>query len=206
MNRFNCPTCNSRNYTFTGETEKTCKLCGTKWDDFGNVVYSHPVSRSEAYEDLIRDEESQDNQSQVQSQFQSQTQPAMSQQLTRDELIAQAESILNVLKEQPVTKVNVGISLNQELALQLFNLGYNAALERVKRACVNYSFEVDIDIYAENLQISGTYDAQLEWSNFEYRIENLTLASREEELWDLLVDKFGEEQLSVSGYLPKPAR
>ena len=206
MNRFNCPTCNSGNFTYTGETEKVCKLCGTKWDDFGNVVYSHPVSRSEAYEDLIRDEESQDNQSQVQSQVQSQTQPAMSHQLTRDELIAQAESILNVLKEQPVSTHIVGISLDQELALQLFNLGYHAALERVKRACRDYSFEVELDIYAENLQISGTYDAQLEWSNVEYRIENLTLASREEELWDLLVDKFGEEQLSVSGYLPKPAR
>jgi hypothetical protein len=160
------------------------------------------MSRNEAYEDIIRDEESQDNQSQVQSQ----TPTTMSQQLTRDQLIAQAESILNVLKEQPVTKLSVGISLNQELALDLFNLGYNAALDAVQRAICNYSFEVDIDIYAENLQISGTYDAQLEWSNIDYRIDNLSQTSREEEVWDLLVDKFGEEQLSVSGYLPKPAR
>ena len=160
------------------------------------------MSRNEAYEDIIRDEESQDNQPQVQSQ----TPTTMSQQLTREELIAQAESILNVLKEQPVTKLSVGISLQQELALDLFNLGYNAALDRVERAVCNHSFEVNIDVYAENLQISGTYDAQLEWSNIDYRIDNLSQTSREEEVWDLLVDKFGEEQLSVSGYLPKPAR
>ena len=159
------------------------------------------MSRNEAYEDIIRDEESQDNQTQVQPQ----TQPAMSQQLTRDQLIAQAESILNVLKEQPVTRLSVGISLNQELALRLFNLGYNAALDAVQRAVSNYTIEVDINIYAEGLEISGTHDADLDWSNIEYRIDNLTQTSREEELWDLLVDEFGEEQLSVSGYLPKPA-
>ena len=199
--RFNCPTCNSVNFTYTGETEKCCRLCETKWDDYGNVVHPQPMSRNEAYEDIIRDEESQDNQPQVQSQ----TPTTMSQQLTREQLIAQAESILNVLKEQPVTKLSVGISLQQELALDLFNLGYNAALDRVQRAICNYSFEVDIDVYAGDLQISGTYDAQLEWSNIDYRIDNLSQTSREEELWDLLVDKFGEEQLSVSGYLPKPA-
>lgn len=160
------------------------------------------MSRNEAYEDIISDEESQDNQPQVQPQ----TQPDMSQQLTRDELIAQAESILSILKEQPVTKLSVGISLQQELALDLFNLGYNAALDAVERAICNYSFEVDIDIYAENLQISGTYDADVDWSNISYRIDDLSQTSREEEVWDLLVDKFGEEQLSVSGYLPKPAR
>lgn len=159
------------------------------------------MSRNEAYEEIIRDEESQDNQAQVQPQ----TQPAMSQQLTRDQLIAQAESILNVLKEQPATKESAGISLNQELALRLFNLGYNAALDVVERAVCNYTFEVDIDAYAGDLQISGTYDADLDWSNVTYRIDNLTQTSREEELWDLLVAEFGEEQLSVSGYLPKPA-
>lgn len=159
------------------------------------------MSRNEAYEDIIRDEESQDNQPQVQPQ----TQPAMSQQLTRDQLIAQAESILNVLKEQPVTKLSVGISLNQELALKLFNLGYNAALDRVERAVCNYSIEVNIDAYVGDLQICGTYDADVEWSQINYRIGMLE-SSREEEVWDMLVDEFGEEQLSVSGYLPKPAR
>jgi len=158
------------------------------------------MSRNEAYEDIIRDEESQDNQPQVQPQ----TQPAMSQQLTRDQLIAQAESILNVLKEQPVTKLSVGISLNQELALKLFNLGYNAALDRVERAVCNYSIEVNIDAYVGDLQICGTYDADVEWSQINYRIGMLE-SSREEEVWDMLVDEFGEEQLSVSGYLPKPA-
>jgi hypothetical protein len=151
-------------------------------------------------QDIIRDEESQDNQTQVQSQ----TPTSMSQQLTRDQLIAQAESILNVLKEQPVTKMSVGISLQQELALDLFNLGYNAALDAVERAVCNYSIEVNYDIYAENLKISGTYDADLDWSNISDRIDDLSQTSREEEVWDLLVDKFGEEQLSVSGYLPKP--
>jgi len=160
------------------------------------------MSRNEAYEDIIRDEESQDNQTQVQSQ----TPTTMSQQLTRDQLIAQAESILNILKEQPITKLSVGISLNQELALDLFNLGYKAALDRVERAICNYSFEVDINIDAGDLQISGAYDADLDWSDITYRIDDLSQTSREEEVWDLLVDKFGEEQLSVSGYLPKPAR
>jgi len=54
--RFKCPTCNSVNFTFTGETERCCNLCGTKWDDYGNVVHSQPLSRSEAYEDIINEE------------------------------------------------------------------------------------------------------------------------------------------------------
>ena len=58
--RFNCPTCNSVNFTYTGETERCCKLCETKWDDYGNVVHPQPISRSEAYEDIIN-EESQSN-------------------------------------------------------------------------------------------------------------------------------------------------
>lgn len=159
------------------------------------------MSRNEAYEDIIRDEESQDNQTQVQSQ----TPTPMSQQLTREQLIAQAESILNVLKQEPATKVSSGITLNQELALRLFNLGYNAALDRVERAICNYTFEVNIDAYAGDLQICGTYDADVEWSDINYRIDDLTQTSREEEVWDMLVDEFSEEQLNDSNYLPKPA-
>ena len=54
--RMNCPTCNSTSFSYTGETEKTCNRCGTAWDDYGNVAYNQPMSRSDAYEAIIAEE------------------------------------------------------------------------------------------------------------------------------------------------------
>lgn len=65
MNKqLNCPKCNSVNFTYTGETEKCCKLCGTKWDDYGNVVYNQPMSRNDVYEAIIAEESQLESQTQ----------------------------------------------------------------------------------------------------------------------------------------------
>lgn len=105
--RFNCPTCNSVNFTYTGETEKCCRLCETKWDDYGNVVHPQPVSRSEAYEDIINEE------SQLESQ--PQTTSVMDNQQTQPQAIPS-------LILSPVQQLNFNIADLNETAMKLEDL------------------------------------------------------------------------------------
>lgn len=105
--RFNCPTCNSVNFTYTGETERCCKLCGTKWDDYGNVVHPQPISRSEAYEDIINEE------SQLESQ--SQTTSIMDNQQTQPQAIPS-------LILSPVQQLNFNIADLNETAMKVEDL------------------------------------------------------------------------------------
>lgn len=101
--RLNCPTCNSVNFTYTGETEKCCKLCGTKWDDYGNVVHPQPISRSEAYEDIINEES------------QSQTTSIMDNQQTQPQAIPS-------LILSPVQQLNFNIADLNETAMKIEDL------------------------------------------------------------------------------------
>lgn len=103
--RFNCPTCNSVNFTYTGETEKCCKLCGTKWDDYGNVVHPQPVSRSEAYEDIINEE----------SQLESQTQNNSNMENSQN---TQPQAIPSLILS-PVQQLNFNIADLKETAMKL---------------------------------------------------------------------------------------
>lgn len=106
--RFNCPTCNSVNFTYTGETEKCCKLCGTKWDDYGNVVYSQPLSRSDVYEDIIAEE----------SQLESQTQNTSNMENSQN---TQPQAIPSLILS-PVQQLNFNIADLNETAMKLEDL------------------------------------------------------------------------------------
>lgn len=103
--RFNCPTCNSVNFTYTGETEKCCKLCGTKWDDYGNVVHPQPMSRSEAYEDIVNEE----------SQLESQTQNNSNMENSQN---TQSQEIPSLILS-PVQQLNFNIADLKETAMKL---------------------------------------------------------------------------------------
>lgn len=100
--RLNCPTCNSVNFTID-ETEKCCKLCGTKWNDWGAIVHPAPLSRSEAYEDIINEES------------QSQTTSIMDNQQTQPQAIPS-------LILSPVQQLNFNIADLNETAMKLEDL------------------------------------------------------------------------------------
>jgi len=171
--RFNCPTCNSVNFTYTGETEKCCKLCETKWDDYGNVVHPQPISRSEAYEDIIN-EESQSNTIMDNQQTQPQAIPSLIlspvQQLNfniadlnetamkLEDLIASQERRLIELERELESKQQQQNTLTQESARKL--------LARLHEMLVDYAEEeynqkwVDIEFgnYSDSVRLNQVQD------------------------------------------------
>lgn len=161
--RINCPTCNSMTFTYTGETEKNCKLCGTKWDDYGNVVHSQPMSRNDAYEAIIAEEsqfESQttSNMENQQTQPQAATSPTLSliQQLKfkLEDVVKEQENIINkqleriAELEQPQQQQN---TLTEDAAKKLLDYLHERIIDEIEDRMGGEYVEISIGGYSESI-------------------------------------------------------
>jgi hypothetical protein len=173
--RFKCPTCNSVNFTFTGETERCCNLCGTKWDDYGNVVHSQPLSRSEAYEDIIN-EESQPQTTSVMDNQQTQPQATPSlilspvQQLNfniadlndtamkLEELVASQERRLIELEAELESKKQQQNTLTQQAARNLVERLHEQIVDEIEEKYSGEYVDIEIGSYSDSVRLDNIID------------------------------------------------
>jgi hypothetical protein len=178
--RFNCPTCNSVNFTYTGETEKCCKLCETKWDDYGNVVHPQPISRSEAYEDIIN-EESQSNTIMDNQQTQPQAIPSLilspvqqlnfniadlnetamkledviaSQERRLMELERELESERRIMELESKHQQN---TLTEEAAKQLIEALHDQVMSEVEETFSGEYVDIEIGSYSDSVRLDNIF-------------------------------------------------
>ena len=177
--RFNCPTCNSVNFTYTGETEKCCKLCGTKWDDYGNVVYSQPLSRNDAYEDIIAEESQLESQTQNTSNMENSqnTQPQATPSLVLspvqqlnfniadlnetamklEDVIASQERRLMELEAELESKKQQQNTLTEEAAKQLIEALHDQVMSEIEENFSGEYVDVEIGSYSDSVRLDSIF-------------------------------------------------
>ena len=160
--RFKCPKCNSVNFTFTGETERCCNLCGTKWDDYGNVVHSQPLSRSEAYEDIINEE------SQPQATPSLILSPAQQLNLNiadlnetamkLEELVASQERRLIELEAELESKKQQQNTLTKEAARNLVERLHEQIVDEIEEKYSGEYVDIEIGSYSDSVRLDNIID------------------------------------------------
>lgn len=177
--RFNCPACNSVNFTYTGETEKCCKLCGTKWDDYGNVVYSQPLSRNDVYEDIIAEESQLESQTQNTSNMENSqnTQPQATPSLVLspvqqlnfniadlnetamklEDVIASQERRLMELEAELESKKQQQNTLTEEAAKQLIEALHDQVMSEIEENFSGEYVDVEIGSYSDSVRLDSIF-------------------------------------------------
>ena len=177
--RFNCPACNSVNFTYTGETEKWCMRCGTKWDDYGNVVYSQPLSRNDVYEDIIAEESQLESQTQNTSNMENSqnTQPQATPSLVLspvqqlnfniadlnetamklEDVIASQERRLMELEAELESKKQQQNTLTEEAAKQLIEALHDQVMSEIEENFSGEYVDVEIGSYSDSVRLDSIF-------------------------------------------------